>query len=383
MREVIVIRPRSERDGRMDQVLSYAGFQTPVKNVIFHSGEDVITGDAARIIETASELVPVKNKAVIFAISLDDVGLNPEWVFMMQKIRRDPDFFSGCVSGVIVDAPSDLYTKSMGRMVVQTANASGCLFPGRPLVEGTGSLRNFTVTALNLRGEGKDRRVPPTEDELWQAYLWSARDLIERVVGFTAPVSLRPRLLALHASVRETSNTLLLWNMVKEHLSPNIKVQELSLQNGTIHDCIGCPYTMCLHFSKKGSCYYGGVITQQVLPAFDEATAIVMLCPNYNDALSANLTALVNRLTSLYRIRQTLDKYLYGIVVSGYSGGDILVRQLISGLNMNKTLILPPHFSITETANDPESILRVEGIREKAEGFAESINCTLLQANES
>ena len=55
-----------------------------------------------------------------------------------------------------------------------------------------------------------------------------------------------------------------------------------------------------------------------------------MLCPNYNDALSANLTAFVNRLTALFRQTRFYDKALFAIVVSGYSGGDILARQLIS-----------------------------------------------------
>ena len=55
-----------------------------------------------------------------------------------------------------------------------------------------------------------------------------------------------------------------------------------------------------------------------------------MLCANYNDALSANLTACVNRLTALFRQTRFYDKRLFGLVVSGYSGGDLLARQLIS-----------------------------------------------------
>ena len=62
-----------------------------------------------------------------------------------------------------------------------------------------------------------------------------------------------------------------------------------------------------------------------------------MLCANYNDALSANLTACVNRLTALFRQTRFYDKRLFGLVVSGYSGGDLLARQLISALNMNKS----------------------------------------------
>ena len=32
------------------------------------------------------------------------------------------------------------------------------------------------------------------------------------------------------------------------------------------------------------------------------------------------------------------------LIVSGYSGGDLIARQLISGLNMNKSFYLPPRF---------------------------------------
>ena len=49
---------------------------------------------------------------------------------------------------------------------------------------------------------------------------------------------------------------------------------------------------------------------------------LVMSAPNYNDALSANLTACVNRLTALFRQTRFYDKRLFGLVVSGYSGGD-------------------------------------------------------------
>jgi len=96
----------------------------------------------------------------------------------------------------------------------------------------------------------------------------------------------------------------------------------------------------------------------------------VMVCANYNDALSANLTACVNRLTALFRQTRFYDKRLYGLVVSGYSGGDLLARQLISALNMNKAFYLPPRFCLLETANERGSLVRLPGIREKAQRFA-------------
>ena len=50
---------------------------------------------------------------------------------------------------MLVDGPGDLYTKSLGRELALAASLAGCTFPGRPLVEATGDLRNFTVQAKN------------------------------------------------------------------------------------------------------------------------------------------------------------------------------------------------------------------------------------------
>ena len=124
----------------------------------------------------------------------------------------------------------------------------------------------------------------------------------------------------LHASNYRTSNTLALWSRVRDALAPSCDITEIALRNGTMEDCSGCPYTMCLHFGEQGGCFYGGVMVQEVYPAIREADALVMLCPNYNDAVSANLTACINRLTALYRTTSFERKALYGIVVSGYSG---------------------------------------------------------------
>ena len=153
-------------------------------------------------------------------------------------------------------------------------------------------------------------------------------------------------------------------------LPPTVEVQEICLRNGTLADCNGCSYTACLHFGEQGGCFYGGPMVEEVYPAVRSCDALVMICANYNDALAANLTACVNRLTALFRQTRFYDKRLFGLVVSGYSGGDLLARQLISALNMNKAFILPEKFSILETANDPGSIREIPRIEEQAKEFA-------------
>ena len=98
-----------------------------------------------------------------------------------------------------------------------------------------------------------------------------------------------------------------------------------------------------------------------------------MVCPNYNDAISANLAAFINRLTALLRKTKFYDKLLFSIIVSGYSGGDIVAQQLISGLNMNKTFVLPSRFAMMEMANKADSLAQIEGVQGRAEEFAQNI----------
>ena len=85
-------------------------------------------------------------------------------------------------------------------------------------------------------------------------------------------------------------------------------------------------------------------------------------------------SSLINRLTALYRNTPFSDKYLYAIIVSGYSGGDIVAQQLIGSLNMNKAFILPPHFALMETANAPGSIEHIPHINALATEFAGEIS---------
>ena len=61
------------------------------------------------------------------------------------------------------------------------------------------------------------------------------------------------------------------------------------------------------------------------------------------------------------------------MVISGYSGGDIVAEQVIGAMNFNKNFILPGNFAIVETANDPKSILTVENLDEKTRKLADRI----------
>ncbi|MDE7262121.1 MAG: NAD(P)H-dependent oxidoreductase [Oscillospiraceae bacterium] len=313
--------------------------------------------EGSGFLDPSQGLNGLRGRKLLFAVALDGGGCSLAYYRMLSTLRKGGDLLSGCTAGVIVMGQGELYTKDVARDLVLAANLSGCAFLGRPLVEATGSLRNFRVQA----------QIYDTDEPT--AFRMAAEELTGRLQDWEGPPPVR-RVLALHASMRATSNTLALWELVKAGLPDSVAVQELCLQNGTLADCIGCSYTACLHFGQQGGCFYGGPMVDEVFPAVRECDALVMLCANYNDALAANLTAFVNRLTALFRQSRFYEKRLYGLIVSGYSGGDLIARQLISGLNMNKSFYLPPRFCMMETANEKGSLVRLPGVAERSREFA-------------
>ncbi len=320
-----------------------------------------LAGREVRTVRRAEELDGLAGQRLLLALPLGDTGVDLEYTRMLARLRKEPGLLEGCTAGLIVDGAGELFTKSAAAEAALAMDMAGCALVGRPLVEGTGSLANFAVQAQNL---GTD---------LMGAYRRAAAELAERVETEVFPRRERPEVLVLHASSHHTSNTMDLWAQVR----PRLEGREIGLRNGTLSDCSGCPYTMCLHFGEQGGCFYGGVMQDEVYPAVRTADALVLLCPNYNDALSANLTAFINRLTALFRQTRFYDKAVFAIVVSGYSGGDMVARQIVAAMNMNKSFYLPPDFALIETANSPGQALALPKIQERLKGFAQNILDTM------
>ncbi len=353
MKKLILINPycpEFSRRERLEKVLSYA-----------------IDGYSCTEIGTADEMMQhdLKGGRILFTVSLGESGINMHLYEIMKYLRLNKSALENCVAGVLIDGNCELYTKSTARNLVFTANRAGCTFPGRPLVEGTRTLKNYNIQAQNLNTDNMG------------AYMKAARALVDNITEYSFEKKAKPKILALSAGNQHRSNTIALWDMVKSDLDM-CDIKEISLRNGQIVDCRGCSYQTCLHFGEEGSCFYGGPIVEQVYPAISDCDALVMIGPNYNDALGGNLTAFVNRMTALFRTRSFYEKLLFGVVVSGYSGSDIVAEQLISGLNMNKTFALPGRFAIMETANNPGEILTSEGIRQRAQAFAQNMKEYLL-----
>ena len=64
------------------------------------------------------------------------------------------------------------------------------------------------------------------------------------------------------------------------------------------------------------------------------------------------------------------DTLLYSVVVSGYSGSDIVAQQVAGAMCLNKTFMLPPRFVLMQTANDPGTAMRAQGITERIDNMA-------------
>ena len=316
------------------------------------------------------EAMALQGRRVLIALTSGEGGMSLEAFRLLQSLRTHPDCLRGATGALIVDGAGELYTKQAAQAVALAANLAGCLFPGKPLVEGTGSLYNQHILAGQLG--------LPWEE----TYFTRARDLAGRLARFQAPRFSRPRVLMLHASDNRRSNTVAMGKAVCNHLAPVCDIQTISLQNGAIYDCRGCSYTACLHYSRNGTCYYGGALPTEVFPAILQSDVVLLLCPNFNDSASANILALINRMTGLLLQQPLYDKYLYAIVVSGYSGGDLVARQILGALCLNKTMMLPPHFCLFQTANDPGAALAAPGVEERMKAWAGSILSTVRQSGE-
>lgn len=307
------------------------------------------------------EVLSFNEEKILLAFSTDAIGSNERLMSFIKKIKENNIFFKKCYAGIIVNSDNDLYTKTLTQQVVFLLNQRGLSFIGQPMVEIIKGFENY-ITWQKLHEDKTLKHIAKLQIE----------KLAKRLYAFELKHKDSPKILALHASSYQTSNTLMLWNMIKEYLT-DYEIEEIEIEDGKIIDCSGCPFETCQHFAEKKSCYYGGVIVDDILPAIEACDYIIWICPNYNDSISAKLMAVINRMTVLYRRISLKDKTMFSVIISGNSGSDSVAKHLISALNLNKGFILPSEFAIMSIANDSGQIAYVEGIKEKAKAFAEKI----------
>ena len=115
--------------------------------------------------DPAEGLGGLEGERLLFAVALDEGGCGLEYYRMLSALRRGEESLAGCTAGLVVTGQGELYTKDVARDLVLSANMAGCAFLGRPLVEATGSLRNFRVQA-EIRGTDEAAAFALAAEEL-------------------------------------------------------------------------------------------------------------------------------------------------------------------------------------------------------------------------
>lgn len=312
------------------------------------------------LVEDISDLPDLKGHDILFTVELNQIGNSNKLNEIFEKLyNRGNTSLENTRGGVLIHSEYNNHTKTAAQGIVYLANNLGCQFPGRPVIEANANLDNYIPLAkiYNMNLE--------------EICLLKCEELGRRLTS-EQEYFRNNNIAVFHSSNKGTSNTLGLWELVKKNLE-GVEINEVYLGSGNITDCRGCSYKTCKYFGRQTKCFYGGIVVEEVYPAILNASTIILLCPNYNDMLTANIVATINRLTALFRKTKFYDKRIFSVIVSGYSGGDALAKQLISSLNMNKTFELPPNFSLMATANDPGSIKNVPNIENAAKEFAHHI----------
>lgn len=312
------------------------------------------------------------HKRVLFICDLNEIGRDHliDNLLLAWKKKLGSETLKETYCGVVSRSHSDWFTKTYARYLTLQLNAMGATIIGKPLVELLPGFENLMTW---------QKKVHLPLETLAQNRI---ADLAERLASVSYPKMVRPNILVLHASKENESNTLALWRLVEAELKAkesSVNIREIYIERGSITDCIGCSFEVCIEEAKNLSCVVGGQFVSQIMPALDWADAVVWLCPNYNDTISADLMSVINRMSGFYRYYDLSQKRIYGIIVSGNSGTDAVAHQLVGSLNVNKGFVLPPKFCLTEIASGPLSVLEKEGIRDKISKFSDLITTELCE----
>jgi multimeric flavodoxin WrbA len=340
-----------------------------IKILLFN--EDIVLSDMVKSFSSGIEYEIIKdnyfesisfiNEKIVFAFTADSIGSNISLMKFIKELKDNEILFNNCFGVILVNSANSLYTKTLTQQTIFLLNKMNLSFIGQPMIEVIADYMNYETWSKLYQDK--------TLKEICEIQL---KKLANRFYKFDKKRIENPKILAIHSSSYQTSNTLMLWNMIKKNLA-GYTVNEIEVEDNKIVDCNGCPFETCLHYAKKNSCYYGGVVIEHILPAIEESDYIIWICPNYNDSISAKLMAVINRMTVLYRRVSLHEKVIFSVIISGNSGSDSVAKHLISALNLNKGLILPPNFSIMEIANDSGKIIKVKDIEKHAYDFAKNI----------
>lgn len=191
---------------RLEITLSKALSKYLEKNVISRKEEN--SKSSIKIIRSLEEFEKVDfyRQKILFAVQLNEYGINFEYFKIVEYIRRvkEGKVFEKAVSAIIIDSASELYTKDIARQLGFSLNMAGSNLIGKALVEGAGELKNFeTLSKIH-----KITLKEVYEDQIYQ--------LIIRLLNYKEEKKNTLNLLLLHSSDRKSSNTLMLWDKIKK-----------------------------------------------------------------------------------------------------------------------------------------------------------------------
>lgn len=295
-------------------------------------------------------------KRFLISIELDEFGRD-DFIYPILKEKREA--FKGAWGVILIRSSNKLHTKEFAKELILQLNTLGAGFMGHPVVE-------VVQDELNMRKWAKNLGITPIE-----ALHENVKNLAERFGTFIPDK--KEHLLVIHANNRpHQSNTMAFYREVEKHL--NINSLHVEIVKEDVLDCAACGYDVCGYFSELGTCYHKGHFTDVLLEKIKHAGGILILAPNYNDALSAKIMSMINRLSVLYRQGPFYDKYLFALVVSGNSGSDSVAKQLLGALTINKGFRLPPYFYRHAIANDPGEIQKIfKELESIAKDFSDTI----------
>lgn len=336
-----------------------------VKDTIKKSTHE-ITIQSAKALSDESDL---KSSRVLLVCDLNEIGRDPQiddWILKLKKKSNDENkmILSGYYFAIITRSQNDWYTKTYARYLCLCLNAMGADIIGKPLLEFLPNYVNLKAWQKKIQGDLKD-----IAEQL-------VHKLVEKIIVTEHVRIFKPKILVLHASKEGISNTLSVWRLTEKALNKlggRFEVKEIAIERGSITDCIGCPFDVCIELAKKLDCTVGGQFVEEIMPALDEADAVVWLCPNYNDTIGADLTSVINRMSGFYRSRDLSQKRFYAIIISGNSGTDAVANQLVGALNLNKGFALAPNFCLTDIAAEPLSVLENSDLNDRVFDFARRI----------
>lgn len=123
-------------------------------------------------------------------------------------------------------------------------------------------------------------------------------------------------------------------------------------------------------------------MVENIYPAVKWADAILLLCQTQRCPVR-EYDGVYQPPDSPVPTTRFYDKALFGIIVSGYSGSDLLAGQLVTALNMNKTFYLPGNFCMMETANNAGAAMKLPGIEDRIKEFSEKMTHILIKETQN